>query len=204
MEMQTDCLGMLLWSPSAAPALAGRCCTGSSHWAISEPLKAPQELESSLELRVSILSFWSLQCVCCVSATSSWRCSCLSCCLNTANKGVLYHLIKKTKQLQTKTSSISGTAWGLLLPLRDGRGKGRHFQHGLTPYLLNALFYPVIPFPQKCKSFNNSLCSTVLRWIWVYELTTFRDVERVPALCGKRKPSKAPEKHPPQWMCLVC
>lgn len=108
MEMQTDCLGMLLWSPSAAPALAGRCCTGSSHWAISEPLKAPQELESSLELRVSILSFWSLQCVCCVSATSSWRCSCLSCCLNTANKGVLYHLIKKPNSYKQKPAPSVG------------------------------------------------------------------------------------------------
>lgn len=65
----------------------------------------------------------SAECLQCVSHIS-WRCSCLSCCLSTGGAGVLCHFTKTTKPSYKHSSSISGTAWALLLPPRAGTARG--------------------------------------------------------------------------------
>lgn len=95
MEMQTECLGMLSWSPSAAACLGGEVLhrqQSLGHYRASK--STTWAGEKCLELKVSVLGFCSVAVVCqpagdaAVCPAAVWALFMWWCC---------YHLIKTTK-----------------------------------------------------------------------------------------------------------
>lgn len=126
MAVQTECLGRLSWSPSAAACLGwevlhrqhslGHQSLQKHHGSCRALLGTGGFIFGFLESAVCLLCVSHVQLEMLLSVLLLEHCS---------ERSVVSFNKNSQTQLQTQTSSTSGTVWGLLLPLRDGRGKGR-------------------------------------------------------------------------------